>query len=146
MAKNVAIYFEGLERLQRVMANATSPAQQQALAQAVTGAANAVLNQSKKLVPVDTSVLRDSGRVENLKVSSTEISIEITYGGAASQYAWVVHEDMTMDHSPTLKTHVTKRPRRGQAKYLEIPVMANRKKFFKSVIGRYIRYFRKAGG
>ena len=146
MANNDAIVFEGLDRLQRVMANATSPAQQQALAQAVTGAANKVLNQSKKLVPVDTGVLRDSGRVENLKVSSTEISVEITYGGAASQYAGVVHEDMTMNHSPALKTIVTKRPRRGQAKYLEIPVMANRSKFFKSIIGRYVRYFKKAGG
>ena len=146
MAQNVPIVFEGLDRLQRVIANATSPVQQEALAKAVTGAAQAVLSQSKKLVPVDTGVLKDSGRVENLKMSSTMISIEITYGGAASQYAGVVHEDMSMNHSPALLTHVTKRPRRGQAKYLEIPVMANRKKFFKSIIGRYIRYFKKAGG
>jgi hypothetical protein len=135
MAQNVPIVFEGLDRLQRVIANATSPAQQEALAHAITGSAQEVLKQSRKIVPVDTAALKNSGRVENLKMSSTMISIEITYGGAAKQYARVVHEDMTANH-----------PRGGTAKYLEIPVMANRKKFFKSIIGRYARYFRKAGG
>lgn len=140
----LSVEIEGMERLMRLAKGAVSPAQQQALAQAVMGTAEQVLTQSKQLVPVDTTALKNSGRVENLKVSPDEVSVEITYGGPSAKYAWVVHEDMTMNHSPSLLTAVTKRPRRGQAKYLEIPVMAYRDKFVKAVIGRYSKYFRGA--
>jgi hypothetical protein len=140
---DVKVKLEGADRLIRLVQNATSPAQQQALKQAVFGTATAVLNESKKLVPVDTEALKSSGRVENMKISSSEVSVEITYGGPAAKYAFIVHEDMSANHSPSLLTQVTKRPRRGQAKYLEIPVMAWKGKFVKSLIGRYVRYFKK---
>jgi hypothetical protein len=124
--------MEGADRLMRLMKGATEPKQQRALKQAIVTTAGFVLKESKELVPVDTTALKNSGQVENLKMSAIEVSIDITYGGAASQYAWIVHEDMTANH-----------PRGGQAKYLEIPVMAWRGKFVKSLIGRYARYFKK---
>lgn len=141
----IKMELEGADRMERLLKGATSPQQKQALAQAIYGTANAVLNESKKLVPVDTAALKNSGMVERPKISNTSFEVEITYGGPAAPYAFIVHEDMSMNHSPSLLTQVTKRPRRGQAKYLEIPVMAWRDKFVKSLIGRYTRYFRKDG-
>lgn len=87
--------------------------------------ATTVLNESKKIVPVDTGALKNSGRVERPQVKPGEISVEITYGGAAAKYAWYVHEIPT-SHAPG-KTF----------KYLEIPFMAHADKFVRNVKAAY---------
>jgi hypothetical protein len=134
----MAVSFEGLDRLQNAIKSIDSPEKKTAMGRTMYANATAILNESKELVPVDTAALKDSGRVELPNVSPDGISVEITYGGAAAPYALFVHEDMTMDHSPSKPTAVTGRPRRGQAKFLEIPVTENAEKFFKRVYGEYM--------
>lgn len=138
----VTVELEGGDRLIRMAQAATNPTTLTALKQAVYGTAEAVLRDSKKLVPVDTAALKTSGRVENLEVSTQGVSVEITYGGPAIQYAKIVHDDVSMDHSPSLLTAITKRPRRGQALYLKTPVDAWKGRFVKSVVGRYSKYLK----
>jgi hypothetical protein len=140
----VSIEVEGTERLQKIFARAAVDAgARKALEQSMFGFATKILNESKKMVPLDTGNLRNSGKVMDPKTSAGVIEVEVTYGGSAAPYAQIVHEDMTMDHSPANLTAVTKRPRRGQAKYLEIPVRANAPEFARSIAERYIRYFRR---
>ena len=142
----VSVELEGAEVLEKIIRRAAGdPESKRALGQAMYGFATGILNESKKLVPVDTGALRNSGRVEDDKISGDVIEVAISYGGAAGQYAAIVHDDMTMDHSPSKLTAVTKRPRRGQAKYLEIPVMAAAPKFVRSIATRYVNYYRRGG-
>lgn len=104
------------------------------LAQALYAEATTVLNESKKIVPVDTGNLRASGRVEAPVTGKGKASVEITYGGAAAPYALIVHEVPTNSGGRwgTGMTHAA-----GKSfKYLEIPVMAHKKKFVDGVRGR----------
>lgn len=142
----VSVELDGAEKLEKIIRRAAGdPESKRALGQAMYGFATGILNESKKLVPVDTGNLRNSGLVSGQVIKGDTIEVTITYGGAAAQYAQIVHEDMTMDHSPSKLTAVTKRPRRGQAKYLEIPVMAAAPKFVRSIAIRYVNYFRRGG-
>jgi hypothetical protein len=65
------------------------------------------MTESKRRVPVDTGVLRASGRVSEPERSGRNISVMLSYGGAAEDYAIYVHENLEAFH------------RVGQAKYLE---------------------------
>lgn len=63
---------------------------------------------SQDLVPVDTGTLKSSGAVIGPVDEGATISTTIGYGGAASEYAVIVHEDLEAYHAePT------------QAKFLE---------------------------
>lgn len=142
----VSVELDGAQRLEKIIRRAAGdPEAKRALGQAMYGFATKILNESKKLVPVDTGTLRNSGLVSSQMIKGDVVEVTITYGGAGAQYAQIVHEDMTMDHSPSKLTAVTKRPRRGQAKYLEIPVMAAAPNFMRSVAIRYANYFRRGG-
>ena len=104
------------------------------LAQALDGEATVVLNESKKIVPVATGNLRASGRVERPITGNGKASVEITYGGIAAPYALIVHEVPTNSGGRwgTGMKHAA-----GKSyKYLEIPVMAHKKKFVDGVRGR----------
>lgn len=137
------VELEGTEALQKILNNIDDPDVRRSLGQAMYGFATKILNESKKLVPVDTGALRNSGMVEGPKVDSDGVEVEITYGGSGLQYAAVVHEDLSMSHSPTLMTKITKKPRRGQAKYLEIPVKAQEDNFARDVAVRFARAMRR---
>ena len=142
----VDVQLDGSERLLKIFQRAgNDPEAKKALGQAMYGFATKVLNESKKLVPVDTANLRNSGIVSSQRIDGDVVEVEITYGGSSAPYAAIVHEDMTMDHSPSKLTAVTKKPRRGQAKFLEIPVMAQAPSFARSIAARYARYFRRGG-
>jgi hypothetical protein len=65
------------------------------------------MTESKRRVPVDTGVLRASGFVDKPELKGGVHSITMAYGGAASEYALIVHEDLTAFHP------------HGEAKYLE---------------------------
>lgn len=69
----------------------------------VVQAAEKVMTVAKQRTPVDSGALRSSGLVT--KVSET--SVELSFGGAASAYAVIVHENLTNYHPV------------GQAKFLE---------------------------
>jgi hypothetical protein len=65
------------------------------------------MREMKKRVPVDTGTLRDSGTVDEPKWSGNNLSVDLGFGGAAEDYAIVVHEDLEAFHPV------------GQAKYVE---------------------------
>lgn len=124
------VELHGLDDLIRQVDRGMDP--QKTVERALFAEAQTVLNESKKIVPVDTGTLKNSGRVERPKVSQKETSIEITYGGAAAGYALFVHENPTARHAPG-KTY----------KFLEIPAMAHADKFVQSVQDRIFSYIRK---
>lgn len=74
--------------------------------------AEAIMSASKQIVPVDTGILRSSSVVGNPDTQGNVHRIEMGYGGAASDYAVVVHE-LLDTHHPV-----------GQAKFLEVPLRA----------------------
>lgn len=111
-----------------------------AVERAVFAEANTVLNESKKIVPVAFGTLRDSGRVEAPDTSGGKTVVEVTYGGAAQQYALIVHEvppgsggrwGTGMSHGAG-KTY----------KYLENPANAHRDKFVRNVKERIVYYLK----
>lgn len=107
---------------------------EQVLAQAMYAEATVILNESKRIVPVDTGNLRASGRVERPAVGNGKASVEISYGGAAAPYALIVHE-VPPNSGGRWGTGMTHKA--GQTfKYLEIPVMAHKDKFVDGVRDR----------
>lgn len=68
---------------------------------------------SQVFVPVRTGALKTSGTVHEPKVSGSQVTVEITYGGPGTEYAALVHE-----LPPDMARHVP--PTRW--KYLEFPM------------------------
>lgn len=91
-----------------------------AVAKALYQEAQIEMTESKRRVPVDTGTLRASGFVSEPEHPGTQVSVTLSYGGEAEQYAVIVHEDLEAYHLV------------GQAKYLEsvlkesAPYMAER--------------------
>lgn len=123
------IEFKGLDEVSKMLRRTRTA--ERILARAVFSEAETVLNESKKIVPVDTGVLKNSGAVSPPKIEPGSVEVEITYGGAAAPYALYVHEDPEARHEPG-KTY----------KYLEIPVMAHKDKFARNVKIRFISWLR----
>ena len=73
--------------------------------------AEGIMTQSKEIVPVDTSTLRQSGTVLLPEVQDGKVTVTMGYGGNSEPYALIVHENLEAHH-----------PRGGTAKYLEIPL------------------------
>ena len=81
------------------------------LAIALQQEADAILEVSQGLVPVDTGLLRSTGAVSSPTLAGLVAAVEISYGGqGTAPYAAKVHFDTTMRH-----------PRGGQAFYLQQP-------------------------
>lgn len=80
--------------------------------------AQEVMADSEPLVPVDIGTLKQSGFVKKPVLTKDNASVEMGYGGQASDYALIQHEDLTFNH-----------PNGGQAKYLEIPFLAMKAHF-----------------
>ena len=66
---------------------------------------------SQREVPVDTGILKNSGILTRPYMDGGYLVVDISYGGAAADYALIVHEDMESRHNEGTK-----------AKYLEDPV------------------------
>lgn len=105
--------LDGLGKLQKVAARGASA--QVMIGKVMYQEATVVLNESKKIVPVDTGTLKNSGQVKKPQVTAGGINVDITYGGAAAKYAFIVHEDPNARHAPG-KTF----------KYLESPFLARK--------------------
>lgn len=127
----VEAQMAGMDRLGRIFQRATI-AHKVALGKTMVLEANRVLNESKRIVPFDTGVLKDSGRVEKPKMDATGIEVEITYGGAAKAYAAVQHWDTTLNH-----------PNGKQALYLQTPVLAAKDTFYRAVMESFAHYIQK---
>lgn len=108
---------------------------------AIFSEATVVLNESKRIVPVDTGNLRASGKVENPAQLGTRYSIEVTYGGAASPYAMIVHE---VPPNSGGRWGTGMKHKAGKSyKFLETPANAHRDKFTRNVKERIADYLRK---
>lgn len=81
-----------------------------AMGKALYQEGNDILRAAKVLTPIDTGVLKGSAFVNLPEVSGAEVSVTLGYGGAASDYAEVQHEELSYYHKPPT-----------QAKYLEQP-------------------------
>jgi len=79
---------------------------QRIISRAMYSEANTVLNQSKKIVPVDLGTLKNSGKVKKPTFKGSLIDVDITYGGAAADYAFIVHEDPNARHAPARRTSI----------------------------------------
>ena len=92
--------------------------------------AEKIMGESKKLVPVITTALKNSGFVELPKDIPGGISVSLGYGGPAVKYALRVHENprsgKTGGASPTGQQY-KRWSRVGQWKYLEVPFRQNQK-------------------
>lgn len=90
-----------------------------------------IFEESQDEVPVDTTLLKTSGRLEFPQIEGSSVVVEISYGGAAGEYALDVHEDLEARHKPGKK-----------AKYLEDPA----RRRIKGMDGRLLSSVRKAMG
>lgn len=95
--------------LQRVVAQFDPIARDIAI-RVLQAEAERIMTISKGLVPVDTGALRASG-VAGVNVEGGKVSMVLSYGGPAVDYAVIVHEDLSAYHP------------NGQAKYLEEPML-----------------------
>lgn len=102
------------------------------VAAALKTEAELTMTESKREVPVDTGALRDSGFVDEPKISANNISVKLGYGGVATKvnpksgeitttYAVIVHENMKAHHVV------------GKAKFLEDPIKRRRKNILNNI-------------
>lgn len=101
------------------------------LAQALYREAALIFEESQDEVPLDTGNLRASGKLGLPQVQGNELVVEITYGGAAADYALMVHEDMERTYRNGKKS-----------KYLEDPA----KRRIVGLSGRLLSSVKRAMG
>jgi len=128
----MSVQMDGARELNELLSRVASFGFVKEFEQAMFATANEVLNQSKKIVPVDLGALKDSGKVEKPKRSTTGVSVEITYGGTSAPYALYVHEDPSAQHKPGKSYH-----------FLKTPVDAARTTFVNDLKKRFISYLRR---
>jgi len=92
--------------------------------------AELIMTRSKmEFVPVDLGTLRNSGFVDSVKnrvyaLQSNEIGVVLGFGGAAADYAHVVHETPSGFDPPSWQGKVIAFSPKGRGpKYLERPMM-----------------------
>ena len=95
----ISVDFKGSDEVMKHLTKLQERAPN-ALGKALYEEANDILRASLILVPVDTGVLKGSGLVENPQMHGSEVSVAIGYGGAASAYAEVQHEELSFKHTP----------------------------------------------
>ncbi len=101
------------------------------LGQALYREGATIFEESQDEVPVDTGNLRVSGKLEFPKIQGSEVVVDISYGGAAADYALAVHEDMERTYRNNKKS-----------KYLEDPA----KRRIRGMDSRLLGAVRKAMG
>jgi len=104
--------IEGLDTLKHLLIGGGAAAGQ-ALRQSLYREASIAFAESQAEVPVDTGMLKNSGQAYGIQINQAGNVLEITlgYGGVASPYAEIVHEDLSARHNAPTK-----------AKFLEDPV------------------------
>lgn len=88
--------------------------------------AQRIMAESKeRFVPVDLGTLKSSGKVHPPKYSGRTVTVELSYGDAASAYALAVHEHPSRHSPPSWQgAQITFSPSGTGPKYLERPLMA----------------------
>lgn len=111
---------DGTDRLVQIIENAGRRAVPR-MKRLLYAEAQEIMTNSRPLVPHHIGTLRGSGTVGLPHSNANVVQVEFGYGGAASAYAVVQHENLSFEH-----------PRGGQAMFLEdavrdaIPNMAQR--------------------
>ena len=125
------VKFDGEEKLQAIFKKMEAKGLQPVVEKALSAVANQVLNESLVIVPVDTATLKNSGKVHPPKSSAEGLTVEVTYGGAASKYAEIVHENPNARHGAGKSYH-----------YLKIPFDKAKSTFVTDIKKRIVYYMR----
>jgi len=108
----ISLAIDGVDPLAAILA-AAGPRANLTLARALLEEANAIVGDAVALVPVRRGILRASADVSLPRITRTSVTLELGFGGAASDYAVAQHENLTYRHA------------RGRtAKFLETPALA----------------------
>lgn len=106
----ISFKLTGQEQVKRFLARVAKKAPD-AAGQGLVIIAEEIMATSKRVfVPVRKGILRSSGHVQPVVRRGKDISVDLVYGGAASAYAVVQHENMSYVHKI------------GEAKYLSKPL------------------------
>ena len=102
-----------------------------ALSQAIYREGALIFEASQDEVPIDTGNLRASGKLGTPFTEGRNVVVEISYGGAAADYAIHVHEDMERTYRNNKKS-----------KFLEDPA----KRGIQGMSGRLLKAVKRAMG
>ena len=105
----ISVDFKGGESVMRALRLLGEKAPE-AMGKALYQEGNDILREAKVLTPVDTGVLKGSAFVNLPEVSGGEVSVTLGYGGAASAYAEVQHEELSYYHKPPTQALFLKQP------------------------------------
>ncbi len=128
--------IEGLDALQARLKKSPKTAPRQ-LARGLNVEAERIMTAAKRITPVapDGGTLRSSGHVKKPVIKPRSASVELGFGGAASDYAQAVHEFPSKFSPPSWqgKTSLNWNAAGTGAKFLEKPVNAAKKGFGRRV-------------
>jgi len=102
--------------------------------EALYAEAQLVLAESKRQVPYRFGALSGSGMVHQPYSVGSKTAVEISYGGAAVDYALIQHENIDFKHAEGRK-----------AKYLEDPIADAQGRLAKNIASRVAIMLRKRG-
>jgi hypothetical protein len=122
----------GMDKLQALMRRA-GPQSVKVLGQALTEEAQLAFRESQQLVPRRTGVLAASGQIQPPQFDGERVTVTLGYGGAASSYALIVHENPNAQHQGG-----------RQWKYLEVPVLRRVPKLTDNLVRRMERIVKES--
>lgn len=125
-----AIVWTGAAELEARLAAAPAIALK-AFAIALYAEGTDLLAEALPLTPIDLGPLRASGAVSEPEISGTGILVEVGFGGAATDYAIYVHENLEARHNPPT-----------QAKFLEQPALERARTMGPSMAARMAKDLR----
>lgn len=133
MAGKTYVTLEGLGEV-KTMLRAGTDDTISAIKEALYAEAQVVLRESKRQVPFRTGALSSSGMVHEPYAAGSKAAVEISYGGAAIDYALEQHENLTYRHAAGRK-----------AKYLEDPAVDATERLGARLRERVARMLKKRG-
>jgi hypothetical protein len=71
---------------------------------------NNIMNAAKEITPVKFGVLKNSGIVNLPEISGDTVSVTMGFGGAASDYAVLQHEEASFYHTPPTQYKFLEQP------------------------------------
>jgi hypothetical protein len=97
-------------------------------AQALYKEGAAIFEESQDEVPIDTNALRTSGQLGFPTIEGKNVVVEISYGGAAVDYAMIVHEDLEAQRKHGKKAKYLEDPARRRLKGMDERLLATVRK------------------
>lgn len=130
-----SITMRGSSKMRTIFESVGSATFTRAVTRGVVAEAYRIMRRAKRQVPLRDGPLRASGTVLEPVISGTSWSITLGFGGAASAYALIQHENLTFSHAPGRK-----------AKYLEDPVRDSMPAIEAHLARSVSNYFRPTAG